>query len=167
MCDFQDVKTCKKLLRHFSVTWGRQELSVFICPLSSGQLLSLHKTPGSCMPVVTSEDLNKKDSLGNALLFDSWLTDVGEFYYSGFQNWECSIGWETVFLPWMWGRLTSTRDDFFFPYLIKSTLAENSPLRLDIRPTGYHTHKEIALLCHPLCADRWALGSPRLQEIVS
>lgn len=44
------------------------------------------------MPVVTSEDLNKKDSLGNALLFDSWLTDVGEFYYSGFQNWECSIG---------------------------------------------------------------------------
>lgn len=44
--------------------------------LSSGQLHSLHKTPGPCVPVVTSEDLNKRDSLGNAVLLGSQMWGI-------------------------------------------------------------------------------------------
>lgn len=50
------------------------------------------------MPVVTSEDLNKRDSLGNAVVFGSWLTDVGDFIVlvSGFGS---AVLGEMVFVP--------------------------------------------------------------------
>lgn len=50
-----------------------------LATLSPRQLYRLHKAPGSCVPVLTAEDLNKRTSVGNVARIVAWLTDSGGF----------------------------------------------------------------------------------------